>query len=179
MSGRALGARERGTTLVELLVATLILMVALAIAHGLLVECLRIFAGSSRELRHPDRTLVVRQLRLDLTASDPVPRERFWNGEPLSLRGEQGWIRWRLDDERISRESFAPDGTSLGQRPMLDGVVAFQWRAPLAGLVEVEIQHRLPAGDLALRAGTAAWRRQAERIETVTLVAACRRGRLW
>lgn len=171
------GRGQRGSALVELLVASLLLMVALAVANGLLVECLRIFASSSRDLRRPDRTLALRQLRLDLAAAEPVAIEPYWSGEELTVRASDGRRRWRLAGDRLLRESFDAEGRFAGRRPMLDGVVAFQWRAPARGLVEVEILRRVPRGDSALRAGTSAWRAVDERLETASVTVASRTGR--
>lgn len=177
MRRRRTGRGERGSALVELLVASIVLMVALAVANGLLVECLRIFASSSRDLRQPDRALALRQLRLDLAAADPVGFEPYWSGEDLALRGPDGWLRWRLAGDRLVRESFDADGEPVGARPMLDGVVSFQWRAPARGLVEVEVLRRVPRGDSALRAGSSAWRAVDERLEAASVVVASRTGR--
>jgi hypothetical protein len=171
------GRGQRGSALAELLVATLLLMVALAIANGLLVECLRIFASSSRDLRQPDRTLALRQLRLDLAAAEPVAFDPYWSGEDLTFRAADGWRRWRLAGDRLVRESFDADGRPAGARPMLDGLVAFRWRAPARGLVEVEILRRVPRGDSALRAGTSAWRAVDVRLEQASVVVASRTAR--
>jgi hypothetical protein len=177
VTGGPAGSEQRGSTLVELAVASLVLVVALALAHGLLVECLRVFASSSRDLRQPDRTLALRQLRLDLAAAEPVAFDPYWSSEDLTFRAPDGRRRWHLAGDRLVRESFDADGRPAGVRPMLDGVVALRWRAPARGLVEVEILRRVPRGDGALRAGTSAWRARDARLEAASVVVASRTGR--
>lgn len=167
---------ERGSTLIELLVAMVVLMVALALAHGLLVECLRVFASSSRDLLRPDRVLAVRQLRSDLAVAQGVGSEPFWNSEPLVFRGPDGWRRWRVDAGRLLREELEP-GRPPAARPMLDGVVSFLWRTPGNGLVEVEILRSVPRGEGALRASTPVWRAVDQRLEQASVLVASRTAR--
>ena len=50
---------ESGVTLVELVVSMLVLTVALLIANGLLLEAVRIFSASGRELREPASELAL------------------------------------------------------------------------------------------------------------------------
>jgi hypothetical protein len=137
----------------------------------------RIFASSSRDLRRPEGTLALRQLKLDLAAAGPFAVEPWWTGEALALPAPDGSRRWRLAGDRLLRESFDAAGAPAGARPMLDGVVDFRWRAPARGLLEVEILRRLPDGHAALRAGTSAWRAVGERLETASVSVASRTAR--
>lgn len=170
MKARYTAASARGFTLVELVVAMAVLSVALMIASGLLLESMRIFSATGRELREPASELALRLLREDIRAAVPITG----SCAPLELHRADRTERWELLGERLVRRGIGPLGENLGARPMLDQVFRFSC-APLGrGLVQIEIVRRKPAGGSALRAPTSAWRSHGETLEAATVVAASR-----
>lgn len=170
MSG---GAREAGFSLIELLVSTVVLLLVLLVTNGLLVESLRIFSNSGRELREPGSELTLRLLREDLHAARPLPGG---SGGHLGLTCERpGRIEvWEMDENRLVRRTYDPDWNLLGTRPMLDGMIEFAWSVPREGLVEVRLTRRKPAGASALRVATAAWKSVGDELEQAEVVAGSR-----
>jgi prepilin-type N-terminal cleavage/methylation domain-containing protein len=164
---------ESGFTVVELVVTMALLSIALAIAAGLMVEAVRIFSATGRELREPASELTLRLLREDVRASAPVT---ISTPGVLDCRRADRTDQWRLSGETLERRSFDLSGNDLGARPMLDHLVTFHLRLLAPGLVEVEIVRRIPAAASALRAATSAWRSDGEALESATIVAGSRIG---
>ncbi|HSM13368.1 MAG TPA: prepilin-type N-terminal cleavage/methylation domain-containing protein [Thermoanaerobaculia bacterium] len=170
---------QAGFTLVELAVSTLLLLLVLVIAHGLLVESARILRASAERALRPEARLALRQLGRDIRAAPPRSTGPLWTSAPLDLALPEGVGRWERAGESLVRRRFAPDGSNLGARPMLDDVVAFRWRTPVPGLLEVEVVRRAPVGSPELRAATALWARDGEALERTVVVASSRRGGIW
>lgn len=163
-----------GFTLIELVVSMLVFLVVLMVTNGLLVESLRIFSNSGRELREPGTELALRLLREDLHASAP-----FYAGtDPISTAlncARPGRTEtWEMDGTRLVRRTYDPDGILLGTRPMLDGMVSFAWWTPVDGLVQVVLVRRKPAGASALRVATAAWKSVGDTLEEADVIAGSR-----
>ena len=171
-------AAERGFTLLELVIASTILMLALLLASGLLVESARVFASAARELREPDDALALRQLAEDLRAAAPV---FGGSADRIDAVGIERTVRWELVGERLDRRLFDASGADLGARPMLDQVVTFRWQPLGAGVVRVELVRRRPKAGAALRAATAHWSPLSETLESATLVVGSRQvwGASW
>ena len=164
---------EAGFSLVELLVSMLVFLVVLMVTNGLLVESLRIFSNSGRELREPGTELALRLLRDDLHASRPLPAG---SGGHLGLpchRPDRIEV-WVMDDDRLVRRTYDPTWNLLGTRPMLGGMIEFSWSTSFEGLVEVRLVRRKPAGASALRVATAAWKSAGDELESAQVVAASR-----
>ncbi|MEO7794698.1 MAG: prepilin-type N-terminal cleavage/methylation domain-containing protein [Thermoanaerobaculia bacterium] len=170
--------REAGFSLIELLVSMLVLLIVLMVTNGLLVESLRIFSNSGRELREPGTELALRLLREDLHAAAPLPGGI---GSPLSpvhfaldCRRPGRTESWEMDGSRLVRRTYDPDGVLLGTRPMLDKMVTFEWWTPAPGLVQIRLTRRRPAGASALRVATAAWKSAGDELEAAQVVAGSR-----
>lgn len=161
---------ERGFSLLELMIAVALMIVALALANELLIESQRRLAIGARAQLEPDDSLALRLLRDDLRAAAPIAG---WSG-PLDCRRPELTARWELDGETLQRRTFDLDDVDRGARAMLDRVVAFRWRPLAAGAVEVEIVRRRMKQGIALRAGSARWHQIAETLETTRVVAASR-----
>lgn len=169
---------DAGFSLVELLVSMLVMLLVLMVTNGLLVESLRIFSNSGRELREPGTELALRLLREDLHASAPLPAGI---GGPLlpvhfalDCRRPERTDAWEMDGSRLVRRTYDLDGVLLGTRPMLDNMVTFEWWTPAPGLVELRLIRRKPAGASALRVATAAWKSVGESLEAAQVIAASR-----
>ena len=150
---------ESGVTLVELVVSMLVLTVALLIANGLLIEAVRIFSASGRELREPASELALRLLREDVRASSPLPAGSGGPG-PLNCRRADRTDRWELVGDRLMRRGLPSalvwvlrdnpsrffyerlGGKAVATRPISVGgidvdAVAYGWR-DLAAVLEAQ-----------------------------------------
>ena len=166
---------ERGFTVLELAITMLLLTVALAISGGLLVEAVRVFSATGRELREPAAELSFRLLRDDVRAAAPLPAGySSLTADELVLVRADGVSRWRLAGERLERRSFDLEGNDLGTRPMLDKVLYFRWSVVPRGRVQAEIVRRRPERASALRAATSLWRDHGEVLESATIVVGSR-----
>lgn len=167
-------AGEGGFTLIELLVSMLVMLLVLMVTNGLLVESLRIFSNSGRELREPGTELALRLLREDLHAAAPLPAGIDWTHTRLECRRSGRIEAWEMDDDRLVRRTYDPTWNLLGTRPMLGGMIEFSWSTSFEGLVEVRLVRRKPAGASALRVATAAWKSAGDELESAQVVAASR-----
>jgi prepilin-type N-terminal cleavage/methylation domain-containing protein len=173
MSARAKG--EAGFTLIEIMVSMLVFLVVLMVTNGLLVESLRIFSNSGRELREPGTELSLRLLREDLHASAPIYDPLLpSHATALNCQRNDRTEAWEMDGRRLVRRTYDADGNLLGTRPMLDGMVSFHWSTPRPGLVQVVLVRRKPSGASALRVATAAWRSVGDTLESASVVAESR-----
>lgn len=171
------GGTAAGFSLVELLVSMLVLLVVMMVTNKLFVESLRIFSNSGRELREPGAELALRLMREDLHAAAPI----YNHDTPLvpthlalhcHLPGRTE--AWEMDGSRLVRRTYDAGGNLLGTRPMLDGMVSFEWWTPAPGLVQVRLTRRKPAGASALRVATAAWKSAGDTLESAQVVAGSR-----
>ena len=163
-----------GFTLIELLVSMLVFLVVLMVTNGLLVESLRIFSNSGRELREPGTALALRMLREDLHAGRPLPAGIAATHTRLTCERPDRFEVWEMDERRLVRRTYDPAGTLLGTRPMLDGMIEFFWETTTEGTVHVRLLRRKPAGASALRVATAAWRSVGDELEQADILAVSR-----
>jgi prepilin-type N-terminal cleavage/methylation domain-containing protein len=166
-----------GFSLIELVVAMFLLLLVLALAGQLLVESGRIFSAAARELRSPEDDLALRWLRTDLKSGVPV--EIFnpeWSSEPLVLLEDGRALAWAAEGERLLRAEAPEAGAPPTERILLEDVIAFRWRVPTLGLIEVEIVRRRPEHAPLARVMSAEWRRRGETLEAASLSIASRRS---
>lgn len=169
--------RDAGFSLVELLVSMLVLLLVLMVTNSLLVESLRIFSNSGRELREPGTELALRLLREDLHAAAPT-----YNFDTpfvpvhyaLDCRRPERIESWEMEGSRLVRRTYDTAGVLLGTRQLLDNMVSFEWWTPAPGLVQVQLTRRKPSGASALRVATAAWKSVGETLESAQVVAGSR-----
>jgi prepilin-type N-terminal cleavage/methylation domain-containing protein len=148
-----------GFTLVEMLVALVVLTVALALAAGLLREAAWSLAGAAREARAPLAPLAAATLRRDVQASArsaphplAVPGSTLWLSDPLVLVGHPaGSVVYAREGDRLVRRVLPPDGGEPRERDLLRDVTVWGWRLPAAGLVEVHAAFAPPAPPGGLR----------------------------
>ncbi len=168
------GHRETGFTLIELLVSMLVMLLVMMVTNGLLVESLRIFSNSGRELREPGTELALRLLREDLHAAAPLPAGISWTHTGLTCHRSGRIEVWEVDDGRLVRRTFDPDLNLLGTRPILDHIITFRWQTIANGVVMVELVRTKPSGASALRVATAAWKSVSETLEAAQVIAGSR-----
>jgi hypothetical protein len=130
-------AGEAGFTLIELAVATVVMLLALLLACDLLDESGRLLAHSARRARDAQPLLATELLRNDLRAALPVVPPGLWSSDALELdRPTFGAATWQLAGDVLERIA------AEGGQPLLRGVAGWRWRALPGGAVEVEIRLR-------------------------------------
>ncbi len=155
--------RRRAFSLLELLIAFAISIVALSIATQLLLEAHRRLEHESRRALDPAAPLAVKQLRADVRASSgAVGGDDLWSRSGLELRGHPaGRLRYEKAGQELVRillpRRVEDEQT---QRTVLTDVTTFRWRLQrlLPGsrvpLLEIELGYR-ETGRLGLLQGAA------------------------
>jgi type II secretory pathway component PulJ len=129
---------EAGFTLIELAVATVVLLLAVLLACELLAESGRLLHHSVRRARDPWPLLAAELLRNDLRGARPPgitdPRPTHL---PLQLvTDDDGLVTWgRSDDGYLVRSAGGVD------RAYIQQVLEFQWR-PHYNAIEVWVKYR-------------------------------------
>lgn len=165
---------ERGFTLVELAIASALLLIALAVAASTLSTAGRLFALLPRSLRGGERELAERLLRGDLAAGVPLAADGL-PGDPLPLERGGRRVVWELDGEWLVRRVEAPGEPLAPGRPVLDGVLFFQWRTVPPRAVAVQLIRRAPAKLEVAHLATPGWVRPAPGLEELTVLVTARR----
>ena len=128
-------SRQAGFTVVELAVATAILLLAVLLACDLLDESARLLAHSARRAQDSSTLLAGELLRNDIRGSVAAPgSDGLWQHEPLVLVVPgPGAVLWSFRDGVLYRASGDLE------RALLRPVEAFRWRDAGPGVVEVEV----------------------------------------
>jgi prepilin-type N-terminal cleavage/methylation domain-containing protein len=137
-AGRA--ATERGFSLLELTIATLVLGVALLLAAQGLLETQRILAGAQRHLASGSTDYAAALLRRDARSARRVfGSSTAWAAGALRLEAAGGdQVEYRLDATALERIRRDPGGALRSRQVVARGVAGFRWQAG-AGLLEVEL----------------------------------------
>lgn len=179
-AGRRGGRPQGGFSLIELMVATLVTLVAMAIAAGLLVEARKLFAAAGREQRDPEVELAVAWLRADVGAASNHFGLPPWNNVssgPLVLDLHQaGLVRYELDMKRgrLMRTAIGPDGTVRSRRAVLSRAVAWEWTELGSGLLAFELDYQRHAQPLVASAGRGRMQRDEPEVATDVFLVAMR-----
>jgi prepilin-type N-terminal cleavage/methylation domain-containing protein len=174
MSRRAAG-RQRGFSLLELLIVMALFTFALAVGIGLLGEAQRLFSGASAGAGERDEASALRRLKSDLKALEPAGGSFVWSERPLVLLGEDGAVAWAVEGERLVRARAPRDGEPTAAA-LLDGVVAFRWHLAHEAFVEVEIVRLRTARPAALRLLGPRWKERPQQLERHRIAVARRSG---
>lgn len=145
-------ARRRGFSVVEMIVALTITLVAMTIASQLILESQRRLAHSGRRNLDMSADIALERLRIDVRAATtfdaPSVPGVFSDGskEPLVLEGHYSGatIAYELfgtDLRRVVYEGI--DFNPASQRNVLQNVTDFKWRnhPDVSGLLEVLVTH--------------------------------------
>ncbi|NOZ93772.1 MAG: prepilin-type N-terminal cleavage/methylation domain-containing protein [Acidobacteria bacterium] len=152
--------RERGYSLLEVLVALALLSMLFIIAGQLLVASRRMEASAARVSAGPRLGTLGVQLRRDVESAVAVPGGGgAWSSLPLPLALKDGTtVRYDFDGRELSRSVVQPGGLSR-RRVVVRGLRSFRWR-PVAGrAVEVKVGFAEPVlGDASrIRARDSVW----------------------
>jgi type II secretory pathway component PulJ len=128
---------EAGFTILELVVAMVVLLLAVLLACDLLDQSARLLHHSVRRARDPWSLLAAELLRNDLRGAAP-PLE--WGGHgPLELYTSAGRVTWsRSDDGDLVR---AVSGGAA--HAYIHDVRSFGWRRVAINAVEVTVRYRV------------------------------------
>jgi prepilin-type N-terminal cleavage/methylation domain-containing protein len=132
--------REAGFTLVEMLVALLLLVLALALAAQLLGETQQMMVDAARQALDPAAALVATRLRTDVLGATGAVAAANPDGSCalLELLGTpDGTIVYTLTQGALTRTVLSGGGAALGSLPLLPNTVAWSCSAMSVGSAEV------------------------------------------
>jgi prepilin-type N-terminal cleavage/methylation domain-containing protein len=128
---------DSGFSLVELVIATLLLLVVLLLATQLLLEGQLLLKRSSAEQINPVPALIAAQLRADIqTARGVGSFAPLGSYDRLELfRFPEGRLRYELVDENLERTVWDGEGNLVGTRVVAHDVRRFVWFATDSGML--------------------------------------------
>lgn len=132
--------RRGAFTVLEMTIATLILLFAIALSARLLQDTAAQIAWSGRKAIEASPDLALEQLRTDLRNSAGVLHAGIdWIQGPMVVVGSPSdlTIVYQIEDDLLIRSTESKDGV-LSRRIVLDRVVDFAYRA-YSGMVEIEV----------------------------------------
>jgi hypothetical protein len=136
-----MAAMMRGTSLVELLVVLALLSVMILVASDLIVHSMELLGATGRAVRNPLVVHVTSRLRHDVQEAAALQREEtVWCEKPLVLLKHDGsLVRILLEEGGLVRETVGGDSATPQRRVILRGVTTWWWRAPVEGVVDLNI----------------------------------------
>ena len=137
-------ARQRGYTVLELLVSASLLTFVVLTAVGLLDESGRLMSKAQVDFAEPSVDLTTRWLRRDIqgAAGIAVPEIRDETNFLEIVGNPEGTLRYEKLDGNLDRVLLAPDGTEIGRRTLLRRVTGWEWRVRNLARPEVEIVYK-------------------------------------
>jgi prepilin-type N-terminal cleavage/methylation domain-containing protein len=160
---------QRGTTLVELLVALALLGTIAVLTAQLVIQSTRLMDTTAQATRNPGLVLAGEWLRRDLyEAKAVVGGATGWTDDPLVLVAQHGgWVAFAAVDGVLVRSGAPPGALPTDGRVVLRGVEGWRWRVDGGRLVRIELEanlnpdaHRDPTGS-----GTVEPRRRVDRLD--------------
>ncbi len=176
---RAVRSRARaGFALLEMLVATLLLMLAIGIAAGLLVQAGRMQAMAVHDMINPPPGLAMELLRQDIARATP-PAGAIGNCLPdlldLTLPDARRVTYARVAEELI-RSSYDQHSVLLGSRVVLRDVIEFNWCLAETRLVMATITRTREVGRPPIAAVTHFWHLREEQTQVLSAMVFARGG---
>jgi hypothetical protein len=156
--------RNAGFVLIELLIASILLLLALALAGQLLMESAEQLVDSAGDQADPTVPQLLDRLRGDILAAsgytDCEEDRLLLTGHPAGL------VLYQRENGLLHRAIFAADGTPKGESVPWRGVLAWKCTSLGPQLVRLDLQYQawawrrslnpqLPAGAAARGKGTA------------------------
>ena len=144
-ANRATG-RQKGFTLIEMLVSLLVVSLVLALGLQVLLETRFLFMKADQEIGRPVPQLFARLLRRDAQGARGIFAPRpTWTIEPLVLEAPDGTrVRYQQDSGNINRQQFNESNELINSRTLMQNVNSWQWRRLAPGLLEVQIVYLKP-----------------------------------
>lgn len=151
MSRRPSGRRAAGFSIVELLVALVILLIGLALAAEVGVRARALLARSVRDGIRPPIAAVLGRLRTDVQGAasfDPptAAAPSGWSEEGLVLRGERGTVVYRMESRVLERVVLDVAGAETARLPLVRDGAGWRWRPIDSGLLEISILYLAEPG---------------------------------
>lgn len=142
---------QAGFSLIELMLALVILLLVVLLSAELMVESARLVQHSARRALDVRPEIVAETLRSDLRAARGViGSSDLWTSEPLRLNTGGQVVLWAAEDRYLTRSI----GGSERGRPYLDRTTMWRWRTRAPRRVEVEFSVELPGAETYLRLAT-------------------------
>jgi len=170
---------QRGFSLVELVVVTLLMSLAVMLAAEMVVQSIRLVEGTGKSLRDPAFVGASMRLRRDVHQAAAILGDApVWSTWPLELRlNGGGAVRVEATGGELVRTELDATSKEISRTVLVRGVRRWRWRKSAPMLVEFEVtlsMHRDPWYSLH-RSNPSA---DQERTETLTL-AVRGGGRTW
>jgi hypothetical protein len=137
--------RQAGFTVLEMMVAAAVMMVAILLASRLLVESQIEMQRRLAELGNPQPRYAEARLRHDLEGAAVVPALLpDWRQGGLQLTLAQGGrVLWRERGGLLERVQLDAIGQEVVVQRLLGDMAGWRWRRPLPGLVDVHLRFRV------------------------------------
>jgi prepilin-type N-terminal cleavage/methylation domain-containing protein len=134
--------RERGTTLIELLVSLALLSVIAMVTAQLVIQSTRLTDGAARTALNSNLVLAGEWLRRDTyEAAAVVGGATGWTDGPLVLVAQHGgWVAFAVVEGNLVRTDAQPGGSGTDTRVLLRGIEGWQWRVDAAASLRIEIE---------------------------------------
>lgn len=150
MRVRSSARREAGLSLVELLVALIILLIGLALASEIGFRARALLARSTRDGLRPPIGAALGRLRTDVkgATSFDLPLAAApsgWTEERLVLYGDRGTVRYQMAAGALDRVVLRPGGLEA-RLPLVRDGVDWRWRPLGSGLLEISIAYLAEPG---------------------------------
>lgn len=133
--------RERGATLVELMVSLALLSSIAVLSAQMVIQSTKLMGTTARATRNPDLIIATEWIRRDFYEAASVMGSTLgWNDGPLVVMAQNGgWTAMAVVEGNLVR-SHAPPGTSTpDNRIILNGLASWRWRVNGTTSVEIEL----------------------------------------
>jgi len=170
--------REAGFTLIEMLVALVMVLLVFSIGGSLFLEAGRTMAHSAARAMDERADLAGELLRRDLRGARSVeaPLGLIWSSADLVIQAPNGSrVTWAQLENRLTRRDSASG--DVWSRTLLDDLVLWRWRVLPGGLIEVELTLRRFRSPFVRSAGSTRVRPDRGQFEVLRFAMASRAGR--
>lgn len=134
-------SRQRGASLIELLVALALLSGIAVLTGQMVVQSTRLMDTAARASKNPDLVIATEWVRRDLyEAAAVMGAGTGWNDGPLVMATQYGgWTAFGAVEGELLRTNALPGGLPADNRVVLNGVAGWRWRSE-DGVVEIELK---------------------------------------
>ena len=133
---------DRGTTLVELLVALALLSSIAVLSAQMVIQSTKLIDTAARASRNPDLVIATEWIRRDVyEAVSVVGEDLGWTDGPLVLVLQNGgWVALSPFEGQLIRTNKPPGSLLPDNRVLLRGVVGWRWRVSEGGAVQIALE---------------------------------------